>query len=152
MEISDMMYLHHPPLSSLPASEKNATSPRKFGLPNTFSLMLFIAFLIPAVRAIPVSLPPGTVVCSSASWQDMITFFLVNYITHAVTVRIPPGTTKTESAIIMATSLLLPFRGTAQARDHIQRGKWPSSTDLQKAARAGALCVVARSAEKHWCP
>lgn len=57
-----------------------------------------------------------------------------------------------ESAILMATSLLLPFRGTAQARDHIQRGRWLSSTDLQKAARAGALFVVARSAEKHWCP
>lgn len=139
-------------ISSLPVSEKNATSPRIFALPNSFSIMLLIAFLIPAVRAIPVSLPPGTVVCSSASWQDMVTFFLVNYITHAVTVRISPGTKEIESAILIATSLLLPFRGTAQARDDIQRGTRFSTTNLQKAARAGALCVVARSAEKNWCP
>ena len=87
--------------------------------------------------------------CLPATWYQIAIFFLVNYGSHAVTIKSRPGQTYYHTARDIFFALLCPFSGVLRAIDSFWRCSWPSENDLIKAARAGALCIVVRNAE--WC-
>ncbi|ORY02673.1 hypothetical protein BCR34DRAFT_605506 [Clohesyomyces aquaticus] len=125
-----------------------------------------------------VSLPEGTrnhgnprLICTPTEWTDVATFFLGNYITHALTVVILPGEEPLSYITNALRSLLFPAFGAYRGlraisvgymtlRKLVKRG-WPRGTpfkrlfhaetweenELQIARRSGALCMIVRSSE-----
>lgn len=85
-----------------------------------------------------------------ATWQDVFVFILVNYVTHAMTVNSLPGESVTASAFYNLVALLLPFTGAWRGIRAIKSAARFGKDQMQHAARAGALCVVARSMD--WRP
>jgi len=104
------------------------------------------------------SLPSGTFnhgdpnqICVPSKWTDIVVFFLGNYVAHAATTVLLPGSSIWDSASNVIFALLFPVTG-------INRGLRSlfsfaivygliSGSDLQMAARAGALCKVIRKGE-----
>ncbi|KAF2802233.1 uncharacterized protein BDZ99DRAFT_454978 [Mytilinidion resinicola] len=133
----------------------NQLSPPKI----TFlSLSLFvISAVAPALQNFTVLLPPGTtnhgnpeLLCTPPGWTDIATFYVGNYLTHALTVVHMPGE-ETPSWIINAlASLLFPPFGLYRGLRAIWTKAVFAKGDLQKAARSGALCMVVRSSS--WRP
>jgi len=130
---------------------------------------------------ITVTLPEGSkqyadseVICTPAKWKDITLFFLVNYITHALTTVVLPGEGWESYLTNALASLLFPgfgayrglraiFVGWATVRKRFRAEPWDHgesvevhkhkarrARDLQKARRAGALCMIVRSSD--WCP
>ena len=85
--------------------------------------------------------------CLPATWYEIAIFFVVNYGSHAVTVRSRPGQTYFHAARDIMYALLCPFSGVQRAIDSFGRSSWPSENNFIKAARAGALCIVVRNQE-----
>lgn len=93
--------------------------------------------------------------CVSPSWEQIVIFILVNYVTHAVTIKTYPGERKSEMAICIAAALLWPYTGAFKGFRAIWTGARFAGDPLQMALRAEALCVVARNpkdAEDLWSP
>jgi len=88
---------------------------------------------------------PRTVVCVDTTWTDIFIFFALNYVAHALTVRSAPGEKWDKSVLWTIAALLVPFSGVRRGSSAIAAGKYRREPDLQNAARAGALCCVARS-------
>ncbi len=80
--------------------------------------------------------------CRPASWADGIVFCLVNYIAHAATVVTRPGQSTLVSIMKVIGALLFPGSGIARGLHAIRSLATLSPTDMQKAAKAGALCMV----------
>ena len=85
--------------------------------------------------------------CLPATWYQIAIFFLVNYGSHALTIKSRPGQTYYHAARDVMCALLCPFSGVRRAIDSFGRSSWPSENHLIKAARAGALCIVVRNQE-----
>ena len=85
--------------------------------------------------------------CLPATWYQIAIFFLVNYGSHALTIKSRPGQTYYHAARDVMCALLGPFSGVRRAIDSFGRSSWPSENHLIKAARAGALCIVVRNQE-----
>ncbi|KAF2686751.1 hypothetical protein K458DRAFT_485921 [Lentithecium fluviatile CBS 122367] len=125
---------------------------------------------------ITVTLPEGTtqygdseLICTPAKWKDIAIFFLVNYVTHALTTVVLPGEGWESYLTNALASLLFPgfgayrglraiFVGWATVRKRFRAEPWEQgeslnlhkhkarrARDLQKARRAGALCMMVRS-------
>ena len=94
--------------------------------------------------------PRSTEECIPATWQDVFVFILVNYVTHAMTVSSLPGESVAASAFYNLVALLLPFTGAWRGIRAIKSAARFGEGKMQHAARAGALCVVARSMD--WRP
>ena len=62
---------------------------------------------------------------------------------HAGTIRTQPGQSTLITLLIMVLSLLLPISGVLRVVKIIESRAMFADTDLQTAARAGALCMVA---------
>src|SRR5512140_2053324 len=67
---------------------------------------------------ITITVPVGTqnhsdphLLCVPAGVDDVLKFFIVNYIAHAFTVIMPPGATTFERAVIVLMALFLPATG-----------------------------------------
>lgn len=118
-------------------------------------MVFFSVFTIPVVAAalknITISVPEDisnhgdpNLVCTPASWTSVVLFYLGNYFAHAATVKFEPG----ERAIGMICdgigSLLFPAFGALRGVTAITSLAIFAKSDLQKAARAGALCTVVR--------
>jgi hypothetical protein len=95
-----------------------------------------------------VILPPGTsnhgipnLLCLPAKWTDIAAFFLGNYIAHAATVVLQPGSSPLNTAVAMIFACLLPGSGLARALRAIMAGIRFTQDELRVAARAGALCT-----------
>jgi hypothetical protein len=132
------------------------------------------------MRNITVTLPEGThifnnseIICTPAKWKDIAIFFLVNYVTHALTTVVLPGEGWESYLTNALASLMFPgfgayrglraiFVGWATVRKrfhseswdhvdgetkHVHKHKARRARDLQKARRAGALCMVVRSSD-----
>jgi hypothetical protein len=125
-----------------------------FPTPEMYPLLLFIQGVqgIPLLQNITIPLPNGTsnhgtpgILCTPTRWTDILIFYLANYAAHAATTRSLPGEDASSFAIIVMAALLFPaagaFRGILGIRSLSMFGK----TDLEKAARAGALCMVVRT-------
>lgn len=84
--------------------------------------------------------------CHKASWVDILQFYAINYFAHAATILTSPGqsTFATLANILMALSF--PGSGVSRGIDAILSGaKLNGKTDLQIAAKAGALCTVMKA-------
>lgn len=83
----------------------------------------------------------------------MSLFFLINFVIHVFTVKPDPGNRGFYSCLVAFLALIFPYTGVVRAcrtieraavLDKLRRGRG----ELNCAARAGALCVVART--KGW--
>src|SRR5262245_12772304 len=83
-----------------------------------------------------------TLLCKPASWTDIVVFFLGNYLTHVATVISEPGQGILSTVIMSLAALLFPGAGIAKAMNAIISFAIFAPTELQRAARAGALCMV----------
>jgi hypothetical protein len=94
--------------------------------------------------------PPGyfyrgdcKLLCRPAEWFDIIIFFLGNFVAHIPTIVSRPGQSLAGKIIFPILALLFPGTGIAKAMDAIRSRAIFAPTELQMAARAGALCMVA---------
>ncbi|KAJ7243626.1 hypothetical protein B0H12DRAFT_979379, partial [Mycena haematopus] len=81
---------------------------------------------------------------------DILTFFGANYVAHVATVRSYPGESQLEFTFGMVTALLLPMSGMVRGITVILRRGILGGSDLETAARSGALCMLVRT--KGWKP
>jgi hypothetical protein len=106
-------------------------------------LALSTTFLILSIQAYPVTKPHRSeLICTSATWQLIIEFFLLNYVSHAVTVKSMPGRPMANKVLSIVAALLLPFSGVLRGCMAIASGKVKGETDLQHASHSGALCML----------
>ena len=85
--------------------------------------------------------------CVPTKWYQIFTFFAVNFVSHAATVKTRPGQMYYHKICDFLLALAFPFSGVMRAMETFIRSSWPSDDDLVKACRAGALCVVARTSD-----
>lgn len=98
-----------------------------------------------------VTLPVGVsnhgdpnLLCSPAKWTDIVIFFLGNYFAHAATIRSSPGNSIFVSINTAISALFFPASGIRRGLAGVFSLAKFGRTDLQIAARAGALCRVVR--------
>jgi hypothetical protein len=99
-----------------------------------------------------VKVPTGTVykpaynlLCLAAKPSDVFIFFAANYLAHAATVKSFPGESTAENIASLLFALLYPSSGIVRGLDAIFRHAVFTEHELQRAAQAGALCMVVRS-------
>lgn len=104
-----------------------------------------------SLRNITIAVPSGTTVyqnppeiCTPASWMDILLFYLANYVAHLGTIRVVPGLTWLRAGAVYISCFFFPLVGLQSALDCILHCVIFSPDDLQRAARAGALCMVNR--------
>jgi hypothetical protein len=111
--------------------------------------------------SITISVPNGTlthdnrhILCVYGnSWRTTLyiaTFFAANYAAHAATIKSAPGDKTSVTVCNIALALLFPVSGLMRAVNAIVRFGRLGGTDLEKACRAGALCMVVRV--QGWAP
>jgi hypothetical protein len=86
--------------------------------------------------------------CTPPKWTDIAIFFLGNYVAHAATIVTSPGESTLSVAIATIYALLFPVTGVVRGVKAIMSLAILGNTDLEKAARAGALYVVKRGRSK----
>lgn len=82
------------------------------------------------------------VVCRKATITDVLTVFLINYLAHAITVLISPGSSHIAAGDAGLWSLLVPYKGIYAALRIIAKQVCFGRDALERARRAGALCCV----------
>ncbi|KAJ0108478.1 uncharacterized protein J7T55_002082 [Diaporthe amygdali] len=84
--------------------------------------------------------------CVPPSWTDLAVFFGTNYLAHAATLIARPGQSLAETIVDTANALFIPGSGMIRAIRLLffYTDLHRSSPPLQKAAKAGALCMVVR--------
>ena len=82
------------------------------------------------------------VVCRKATISDVLTVFLINYLAHAITVLISPGSSHIGAGDAAWWSLLVPYKGIYAALRIIAKQACLGRDALERAHRAGALCCV----------
>jgi len=116
----------------------------------SFALLLLSCSMIHAdVVNTTVSLPQGTsdygepnLLCLPTGWTDVAVFFLGNYFAHAVTVINTPGASFLDTIFAGVTALFMPVSGVNRGLNALFSLAKFAPTDVQQAARAGALCEV----------
>ncbi|KAJ7160446.1 hypothetical protein C8R46DRAFT_369650 [Mycena filopes] len=128
----------------------------------SLSLMLpWILANIPLAASAPfhnvtISVPDTTIthgdrtLCTPMPIQDILSFFLANYIAHAVTVKSYPGESRRATLQSFLAALVMPASGLVRGLDAIARHAIFTKGKLDRAAQAGALCMVVRN--KDWRP
>jgi hypothetical protein len=77
-------------------------------------------------------------------------FFATNYLAHAATVKSSPGDNSLVQACNAILALFFPMSGLLRALNAIIRSPKSARNEVDKACRAGALCMVVRA--PHWRP
>ncbi|MCJ1266277.1 hypothetical protein MMC22_006160 [Lobaria immixta] len=85
------------------------------------------------------------ILCPPTTWRGMATFFLGNFVAHILTVKSVPGERLPVTICNMILALLFPTSGLMRGLNAIARCVRFGGSDLNKACRAGALCVVIRN-------
>jgi hypothetical protein len=104
---------------------------------------------------ITISVPNGTVTHDDghvlcvygSSWRASLyiaTFFAANYAAHAATIKSNPGDKTPVTVCNIILALLFPVSGLMRAINAIVRFGRRGKSDVEKAGRAGALCMVVR--------
>ena len=75
-------------------------------------------------------------------WTDYITFYVANYFAHAASLVGRPGESWPETVLAVTCALFLPGSGALRALRSLLAGAAFSTDELERAARAGALCTV----------
>jgi hypothetical protein len=128
-----------------------------YGEMYSFALLVQAAQGFPLLQNTTIPLPNGTtnhgtpgLICTPTRWTDIIVFYLANYAAHAATTRSLPGESTASFAVIVFAALLFPRAGAFRGFMGIFSLAVFGKTDLEKAARAGALCMLVRTDE--WNP
>jgi hypothetical protein len=111
----------------------------------------------PTTTNITLTLPNGTtnhgdphLLCTPTKWTDIALFFLGNFVAHAGTVRKKAGEPFLSALLARATALLIPSSGVMRGLLGIWQHAKFGTSPLIAASKAGALCMVVRTAEwKH---
>ena len=117
-----------------------------------FTIALPLIYAIPTpLESIPV---PSSVTCTRklendravccwpSKWTDILIFYATNYLAHAATTKSYPGQTDLEGLLTVVVALLFPLSGALRGLEAVVIRAKLASTDLQTAAKAGALYVV----------
>ncbi|KAF8883538.1 hypothetical protein BD779DRAFT_1539409 [Infundibulicybe gibba] len=93
-----------------------------------------------------------SLLCTPTTWSDVLVFYLGNYIAHVATIKEYPGESGIDFMVNAIVAILFPTVGMARGIDAIIRHPQVrvKGGELQRAARAGALCMVVRSPD--WKP
>ena len=91
------------------------------------------------------------ILCTPATWTDILSFFLSNYFTHVATVVNFPGESNLSTVVALVSALLVPTSGISRGLTAIVRKAKLAKKPLNVAARAGALCMVVRSDSWTFC-
>ena len=126
--------------------------------PVRLCLVFFVAFAVSAptfsetLINITITAPQGTndhgdphLLCTPSQWSDVATFFLANYVAHAATVKFVPGESTISTALAVIWALFFPTSGTMRGLKAIWQRAVFSGSAIDKASRAGALCMVVRA-------
>jgi hypothetical protein len=112
---------------------------------------------MPALKNITITVPQGftnhgdpRLLCTPASWMDIIIFYLGNYVAHVATVRTPFPPNRGRDIITYFLVLFSPAWALEQSARMFMTMAVFAKTHLQSAARADALCMVVRSSR--WRP
>lgn len=124
-----------------------------------FSLVCTIGFIPCLVAATSTSLVPFTIevpngttqhgnsriLCPPTTWASIAKFFLGNFVAHIVTVKSVPGEKLPVTICNLVLAFLFPTSGLMRGLNAIARCVKFGKSELDKACRAGALCVVVRN-------
>ena len=80
--------------------------------------------------------------CTPASWIDIVTFFFSNYIAHAFTPVKYPAETKAENIKVAVLALFYPSFGLVRAINKLTRFRstpWDKRSDVEKARDGEAI-------------
>lgn len=117
---------------------------------------------MPALPAAPgdvFQVDQDNLICIPARWTTVARFFVLNYAAHAFTIWSRPGEATIEKIFAMALAFFFPVSGLGRGIDAIYRhasfhcghgllkglfGFGSNDYEIHKAARAGALAIVAR--------
>lgn len=89
--------------------------------------------------------------CEPISWRRIAIFYFANYVAHAVTLYTFPGESTFSIVHNILVALFVPTAGVARGLNAIFRHAiLRKRSELGRAARAGALCMVVRS--PYWVP
>ena len=89
--------------------------------------------------------------CTPATWIDIASFLLFNYVAHGATVVSYPGEKGFNMLFHAVVAILCPTYGVIRAFNFIMRHPFlTANNDLEMAARSGALCMLVRS--RKWKP
>lgn len=83
-------------------------------------------------------------ICKPTEWTDILTFFLGNYAAHAATIIGRPGQSDLTSVLSILIAVCLPGAGVLTGIHAIASLAVLAPTELTKAVRAGALCIVVK--------
>ena len=84
--------------------------------------------------------------CTPATWSDIASYLLLNYVAHGATVVSYPGETAVDMLLCMMAAIAFPTFGVIRALNFIVRHPVLSTgNNLKVAARSGALCMLIRS-------
>ena len=115
-------------------------------------LILVAAVTAAALKNITITVPEGSsnhgdssLLCTPAGWIDIITFYAGNYLAHAATVISLPGESTISTVKVGLSALLFPTSGMLRGISAVGSFATLAKTDLKKAARSGALCMVVRN-------
>lgn len=86
-------------------------------------------------------------VCRAASWEDVVAFFVLNYIAHAATIRHFPGDSDATQFWYTLCALFVPFAGVWRACQSIAYARPFEKDPLERAKYAGALCLMETSGD-----
>jgi hypothetical protein len=116
---------------------------------NVFYLLVGILSFLGLFHALPVASPDpytkekrSAVVCGAASWEDVVAFFLLNYVAHAATIHHFPGDSSSTQIWWTACVLFVPFAGVWRACQSIANARPFEKNPLERAKYAGALCTM----------
>jgi hypothetical protein len=84
--------------------------------------------------------------CTPSTTISVLFFFLANFIAHCATVKSYPAETNVELVVAVILALFFPSSGVIRALDSILRSsRLLQTNEAQRAAKAGALCMVVRT-------
>ena len=104
-----------------------------------FLLLVFVYFVTTAFSS-PIN---PYLVCEEKRWQNILTFFITNYIAHAFTIVPDPGANWIAQIVFSFSTLTVPniglFGATRSVTWHLLQGR---SDDLHRALAQNALLIL----------
>lgn len=156
-----LFHVSHPSMRSLPhqLTMPSIVLPVLFAITLVaialFSLSKGLSYPSPtefssAASECPVNIPgfehhgDCNLLCRPAAWTDIVVFYLGNYVAHAATIVTTPGESPAHTLTTFLIALLWPGGGVRKGLEAILSGAIFARTELERAARSGALCAVVK--------